>query len=72
MANAPLHDTDQRTHRRLPPRLGLIGTLTLCAAAMLAHLSPVQLQPAAMVLWVLGFTTQAAAFILALRARRVS
>ena len=72
MANASLHDAGGQTHGRLPPTLGLIGTFTLCAAAMMAHLSPAQLQPAAAVLWVLGFTTQAVAFILALRAHRVS
>ena len=54
----------------MPPTLGLIGTLTLCAAAMMAHLSPAQLKPAAAVLWVLGFAMQAAAFMLALTARR--
>jgi hypothetical protein len=70
MAVTPYHDSNQRSHARLPPVLGLIGTLVLCAAAMLAHLSPEQLKPAAAVLWVLGFLTQAAAFILALAARR--
>ena len=71
MANAWLRDTDSRTYRRLPPTLGLIGTLTLCAAALMAHLSPEQLKLAAAVLWVLGFVTQAAAFMLALTARPV-
>ena len=47
MAVTPYQDDYQRSHARLPPRLGLIGTLTLCAAAMMAHLSPAQLQPAA-------------------------
>ncbi len=70
MAIAPSHDTDSRPHSRLPPILGLIGTLTLCAAAMMAHLSPAQLKPAAAVLWVLGFLAQAVAFMLALTARR--
>jgi hypothetical protein len=68
MAHAPLHNPGSRTHRRLPPRLGPIGTLALCAAAMMAHLSPEQLKPAAAVLWVLDFATQAVAFVLALRA----
>jgi len=72
MANASAHDPGSRKHRLLPPTLGLIGTLTLCAAAMMAHLSPVQLKPAAAVLWVLGFATQAVAFVLALRAHHVS
>lgn len=71
MAIAPLHNTGSRTHSRLPTTLGLIGTLVLCAAAMMAHLSPAQLKPAAAVLWVLGFTMQAAAFMLALTARRI-
>jgi hypothetical protein len=44
--------------------------MVLCAAAMMAHLSPAQLKPAAAVLWVLGFVMQAVAFILALAARR--
>jgi len=72
MANAWLRDTDSRTYRRLPPTLGLIGTLALCAAAMMAHLSPLQLKPVAAVLWVLGFATQAVAFVLALRTHRAS
>ena len=71
MAIAPLHDNGSRPHSRLPPILGLIGTLTLCAAAMMAHLSPAQLKSVAAVLWVLGFVTQVAAFMLALTARRV-
>ena len=70
MAVTPYQDDYHRSYARLPPRLGLIGTLTLCAAAMMAHLSPAQLQPAAAVLWALGFATQALAFILALAARR--
>lgn len=70
MAIAPPHNTSSRPHSHLPPTLGLIGTLTLCAAALMAHLSPEQLKPVAAVLWVLGFVTQAAAFMLALTARR--
>ena len=70
MAVTPYRNSDERSYARLPPTLGLIGTLVLCAAAMLAHLSPVQLKPAAAVLWVLGFAMQALAFILALAARR--
>jgi hypothetical protein len=50
MAVTPYHDHDERSHARLPATLGLIGTLALCAAAMLAHLSPLQLKPAAAVL----------------------
>jgi len=71
MADTPFHTSDERSLNRLPPVLGLIGTLVLCAAAMMAHLSPVQLKAAAAVLWVLGFLMQASAFILALAARRV-
>ena len=71
MAVAPPHTTGSWQYRRWPPTLGLIGTLMLCAAAMMAHLSPPQLQPAAAVLWVLGFLMQTAAFMLALTARRV-
>jgi hypothetical protein len=70
MAVTPYHDSNERSYARLPAALGLIGTLVLCAAAMLAHLSPVQLKPAAAVLWVLGFVTQASAFMLALATRR--
>jgi hypothetical protein len=71
MAVAPPPDSHDRSHSHLPQRLGLIGTLTLCAAAMVAHLSPEQLKIAAAVLWVLAFLTQAAAFVLALTARRI-
>ena len=70
MAVTPYQDHDQHSYTRLPPRLGMIGTLTLCAAAMMAHLTPAQLKPAAAVLWALGFAMQALAFILALAARR--
>ena len=70
MAVTPYHNSDEGSHARLPTTLATIGTLVLCAAAMLAHLSPAQLKPAAAVLWVLGFLTQASAFILALAARR--
>jgi hypothetical protein len=70
MAIAPPHNAGTRPHNRLPPALGLIGTLTLCAAAMMAHLSPEQLKAAAAVLWVLGFVVQAAAFMLALTSHR--
>ena len=70
MAVTPYHAKDERPHARLPAVVAMIGTLVLCAAAMLAHLSPAQLKPAAAVLWVLGFLIQAAAFVLALAARR--
>jgi hypothetical protein len=50
---------------RLAPVLGLIGTFMLCAAAMMAHLSPAQLKPVAMVLWLFGLLVQIAAFAMA-------
>jgi len=69
MADAPLQSTEERPYRRVPAVLGLIGTLTLCAAAMMAHLSPTQAKPIVAAMWILGFATQAFAFILALRQR---
>jgi dipeptide/tripeptide permease len=49
----------------LAPVLGLIGTFLLCAAAMMAHLSPGQLKPVAMALWFFGLALQVAAFAMA-------
>ncbi len=74
MADAP-YPSDQshevQSRWRVAPVLGLIGTLVLCAAAMMAHLSQAQLKPAAAVLWVLGFMAQAIAFVMALGKRRI-
>ena len=71
MDGAPIQSGERRPHSRVPPALGLVGTLVLCAAAMMAHLSPAQLKPAAAVMWILGFAMQAFAFILALRQRHI-
>ncbi len=72
MAVAPSEPAGHHAPRPLPAALGLIGTLALCAAAMLAHLSPQQLKPAAAVVWILGFALQSAAFVMALAARYAS
>jgi len=70
MADTQLQSDEQRMHARFV--LGLCGTLMLCAAAMMAHLSPVQTQTIAAVMWLVGFAMQAGAFILALLNRRSS
>jgi hypothetical protein len=72
MAVAPSDSAGDQARRPLPAALGLIGTLALCAAAMIAHLSPPQLKPVAAVLWIVGFALQAAAFIMALAGRHLS
>ncbi len=71
MADAPYQPGEVQARWRVAPVLGLIGTLVLCAAAMMAHLSQEQLKPAAAVLWVLGFIIQAIAFLMALGKRRI-
>jgi hypothetical protein len=74
MADAPFPSDppdEVQARWRVAPVFGLIGTLVLCAAAMMAHLSQEQLKPAAAVLWVLGFITQAIAFIMALGQRHI-
>ncbi len=52
----------QHPDARLAPALGLIGTFILCAAVLMAHLSPSQLKPVAIVPWVLGLGVQIYAF----------
>jgi len=70
MADTQLQSDEQRVRARSAPVLGLCGTLILCAAAMMAHLSPAQTQTIAAVMWLVGFAMQAGAFILALLHRR--
>jgi hypothetical protein len=59
-----------RTEFRLPPVLGIIGTLVVCAALLMGHLSQPAMQSAAVVVWVIGLAIQAGAFALALASRR--
>jgi hypothetical protein len=54
----------------LPKVVGLVGTLAVCAAALLGHLSPPELKTAAVVFWLVGLVTQAAGLALALSERR--
>jgi hypothetical protein len=61
-----------RTETRLPLALGIIGTLVVCAAALMGHLSPPMMKSAAVVAWVVGLAIQAAAFGLALAGRRLA
>ena len=65
MPTAEFDSAGSRPHARLPPVIGLIGTLMVCAAVMLAHLSADQLKPVAIGLWFLGICTQVVAFGLA-------
>jgi len=62
MASGESHSADFQPSARLPPVLALIGTFMLCAAALMAHLSPIQLKPVAIALWVLGLGIQILAF----------
>ena len=52
-------------HAPTAPVLGLIGTFMLCGAVLMAHLSPAQLKPVAIGIWILALMTQATAFGLA-------
>ena len=54
-----------QTYAPTAPVLGLVGTFMLCGAVLMAHLSPAQLKPVAVGLWILGLMTQATAFGLA-------
>ena len=54
----------------LPKVVGLVGTLAVCAAALLGHLSPPTLKTAAVVFWFVGLGTQALGLAMALSARR--
>ena len=54
----------------LPKVVGLVGTLAVCAAALLGHLSPAELKTAAVGFWFVGLVTQALGLALALNERR--
>jgi hypothetical protein len=54
----------------LPKVVDLVGTLAVCAAALLGHLSPPGLKTAAVVFWLVGLVTQAMGLAMALNARR--
>jgi hypothetical protein len=54
----------------LPKVIGLVGTLAVCAAALLGHLSPPELKTAAVGFWFVGLATQALGLALALNERR--
>jgi hypothetical protein len=54
----------------LPKAVGLIGTLAVCAAAMMGHLSPVELKSSAGGFWLVGMAVQMLGLILALYERR--
>jgi hypothetical protein len=54
----------------LPKVVDLVGTLAVCAAALLGHLSPPGLKTAAVVFWLVGLVTQATGLAMALNERR--
>lgn len=54
----------------LPKVVGLVGTLAVCAAALLGHLSPPGLKTAAVVFWFVGLATQALGLAMAVAKRR--
>jgi dipeptide/tripeptide permease len=54
----------------LPKVVGLVGTLAVCAAALMGHLSPPELKTAAVGFWFLGLVTQALGLAMALSERR--
>jgi hypothetical protein len=70
MPTRELDSAGSQSQARLPPVIGLIGTLMVCAAVMIAHLSAVQLKPVAIGLWFLGLFTQAVAFGVACAGRK--
>ncbi|MGH6663787.1 MAG: hypothetical protein ACREB2_02630 [Pseudolabrys sp.] len=55
----------------LPKAIGLVGTLAVCAAALMGHLSPVELKSAGVGLWIFGLAIQAGALVLAIAGRRI-
>jgi hypothetical protein len=57
---------------RLSKVVGLLGTLTVCAAVLMAHLSPAELKHVAVVIWIFGLLVQAAALLMALIERRAA
>ena len=62
MSTQQTNSAGRHHNLRLAPVLGLIGTFILCGAVLMAHLSPGQLKPVAIVLWLCGFGIQIAAF----------
>jgi hypothetical protein len=65
MSTEETSPADSQTYAPTAPVLGLIGTFMLCGAVLMAHLSPAQLKPVAVGLWILALMTQATAFGLA-------
>jgi glycerol uptake facilitator-like aquaporin len=61
-------ESDQANTQELAPVapvVGLIGTFMLCAAVMMAHLTPPEVKPVAVGLWICALLLQAGAFGLA-------
>jgi hypothetical protein len=54
----------------LPKVVGLIGTLTVCAAVLIGHLSPPELKSVAIGVWILGLVFQAASLAMVAADRR--
>jgi hypothetical protein len=54
----------------LPKVVGLVGTLAVCAAALLGNLSPPEVKTAAVIFWFVGLGTQALGLAMALAKRR--
>ena len=54
----------------LPKVVGLVGTLAVCAAALMGHLSPPGLKTVAVGFWFVGLVTQALGLAMALNERR--
>jgi hypothetical protein len=57
---------------RLSKVVGLLGTLTVCAGALMGHLSPAELKHVAVVLWILGLVVQSVALLMALVEHRAA
>jgi hypothetical protein len=51
---------------RLSKVVGLLGTLAVCAAVLMAHLSPAELKHVAVVIWMFGLLVQTVALLMAL------
>jgi hypothetical protein len=57
---------------KLPKVIGLLGTLAVCAAVLMAHLSPGELKHVAVVIWIFGLLVQTVALLMALMERRAA
>jgi hypothetical protein len=57
---------------RLPKVVGLLGTLAVCAAVLMAHLSPAELKHVAVDIWIFGLLVQTVALLLAVIERRAA